>query len=53
VVCTARDLQLNSHVAIKRVEDAAEDASTLRRLCRELALLRRVRGHANVIEVLS
>ena len=38
-------------VAIKRVQDTAVDATSLRRLMRELALLRRSRGHSNVMEI--
>ena len=51
VVRIARDLQQDRPVAIKRVSDAAPDYYQLRRLMRELALLRRVRGHANVMEI--
>ena len=51
VVRIARDLQQGRPVAIKRVSDAAPDYYQLRRLMRELALLRRVRGHANVMEI--
>ena len=44
VVRSGRDLERESQVAIKRVQDATEDLTYLRRLLREVALLRRVRG---------
>lgn len=51
MVRTARDLQNDQQVAIKRVQDAAPDAGQLRRLMRELAMLRRARGHSHVMEI--
>jgi len=51
VVKIARDLGRDEQVAIKRVQDAAPDAAQLRRLLRELGLLRRVRGHSNVMAI--
>jgi len=51
VVRTGRDLVDNCQIALKRVQDAAPDTTQLRRLMRELALLRRVRGHSNVMEI--
>ncbi len=53
VVRSGRDCDKESQVAIKRVQDATEDVTTLRRLLREVALLRRVRGHSNVMEIRS
>ena len=44
MVRSGRDLDKESQVAIKRVQDATEDLTYLRRLLREVALLRRVRG---------
>ena len=44
VVRSGRDLERENQVAIKRVQDATEDLTYLRRLLREVALLRRVRG---------
>ena len=44
VVRSGRDLERESQVAIKRVQDATEDLTYLRRLLREVALLRRLRG---------
>ena len=44
VVKTARDLELGRTVAIKRVQDVSVDVTSLRRVMRELALLRRNRG---------
>jgi len=51
VVRTGRDLVDNCQIALKRVQDAAPDTTQLRRLMRELALLRRIRGHSNVMEI--
>ena len=51
VVKTGRDLRSDQQVAIKRLQDAAPDAAQVRRLMRELAMLRRARGHSNIMEI--
>ncbi|KAJ1490235.1 kinase-like domain-containing protein [Baffinella frigidus] len=50
-VVSGKDTLHNELVAVKRVGNACPDVTALRRLQRELSLLRRVRGHSNLVSV--